>query len=232
MTRNAKLIAAPFALLASLLLCDCAAPTPYTQLDWNGINESYPHHHREIARADSRTYVYRGDDAVYHDDYHGSVSSRILPTPRPSPESPRSDVVQDTQYGGTPIAGAPRFAWPVTGHVISNFGSTESGERNDGINIATRLDEPIHAAASGTITYEGNELKGYGNLILIRHADGYVTAYAHASKILVARGDFVAKGQVIGYAGETGDVTTPQLHFEIRHDTLPVNPRPLLVASR
>ena len=78
------------------------------------------------------------------------------------------------------------------------------------------MDAPIHAAACGTVTYAGNELKDYGNLVLIKHAGGYVTAYAHADRLLVSRGDFVAKGQVIGYAGQTGDVSTPQLHFEIR----------------
>jgi murein DD-endopeptidase MepM/ murein hydrolase activator NlpD len=82
------------------------------------------------------------------------------------------------------------------------------------------------------VTYSGNELKGYGNLVLIKHDDDYVTAYAHAERTLVNRGDKVKKGDVIAYTGETGDVTEPQLHFEIRRDTKPVDPRPLLVASR
>ena len=119
----------------------------------------------------------------------------------------------------------------MSGTVISNFGATTNGERNDGINISTKLGAPIHASASGTVTYSGNELKDYGNLVLIRHDGGYVTAYAHADKLLVSRGEFVAKGQVIGYSGTSGDVTSPQLHFEIRHDTQPVNPRLLLVAQ-
>jgi murein DD-endopeptidase MepM/ murein hydrolase activator NlpD len=125
-----------------------------------------------------------------------------------------------------------RFGWPVSGRIISSFGPSSSGERNDGINIAAQLGTPIHAAASGVVTYSGNELKGYGNLVLIKHDDGYVTAYAHAERTLVNRGDRVTKGQVIAYTGETGDVTEPQLHFEIRHDTKPVDPRPLLMASR
>jgi murein DD-endopeptidase MepM/ murein hydrolase activator NlpD len=127
-------------------------------------------------------------------------------------------------------ANAPSFAWPVSGPVISEFGTDRNGERNDGINISAPMDTPIHAAASGTVTYSGDELKAYGNLILIRHEDGYVTAYAHADKILVNRGQAVTKGQVIGYSGSTGDVTSPQLHFEIRRDTKPVDPKPLLVA--
>jgi murein DD-endopeptidase MepM/ murein hydrolase activator NlpD len=131
-----------------------------------------------------------------------------------------------------PVSGVASFQWPVSGRVISSFGATLQGERNDGINIATPLGTPIHAAAGGTISYAGNELKGYGNLVLIRHSNGYVTAYAHADRLTVSRGDTVLKGEIIGYAGSTGDVDTPQLHFEIRKGVTPVNPQPLLVASR
>jgi murein DD-endopeptidase MepM/ murein hydrolase activator NlpD len=127
--------------------------------------------------------------------------------------------------------GDGRFAWPLMGEVISPFGSVGKGERNDGINIATPVGTPIHAAAAGTVTYSGNELKGYGNLVLIQHDDGYVTAYAHAESISVNRGDRVEKGQTIGLAGATGDVDRPQLHFEIRKGVQPINPR-LLLASK
>ena len=124
-----------------------------------------------------------------------------------------------------------RFVWPVAGRVIAPFGVDGNGERNDGINIAATLGEPIHAAAAGTVTYVGDALKGYGNLVLIRHEDGYVTAYAHAQSVAVKRDDRVAKGQVIAYAGATGDVSRPQLHFEIRQGVRPIDPKPLLVAS-
>jgi murein DD-endopeptidase MepM/ murein hydrolase activator NlpD len=129
-------------------------------------------------------------------------------------------------------AGAlPRpFAWPVRGRVISSFGPTTDGERNDGINIAAMLGAPIHAAAAGTVTYAGDALKAYGNLILIAHPGGYVTAYAHAQGIVVVRGDHVDKGQIIGTAGETGGVDRPQLHFEIREGVKPLNPERLLTA--
>jgi murein DD-endopeptidase MepM/ murein hydrolase activator NlpD len=137
----------------------------------------------------------------------------------------RSVVASDVQHG------SGRFAWPVTGPVISAFGSVGNGEKNDGINIAATAGTPIHAAAAGTVTYAGNELKGYGNLVLIQHDDGYVTAYAHAQSISVGRGDRVEKGQVIGLSGATGDVDRPQLHFEIRKGVQPVNPR-LLLASK
>ena len=130
------------------------------------------------------------------------------------------------------VTGSLNFDWPVQGKVISEFGSMASGVKNAGINIETALGTPIHAAADGVVSYTGNELKGYGNLILIRHPGDYVTAYAHAETVLVARGAKVVRGQVIAYAGTTGGVDVPQLHFEIRHGTAPVNPRPLLVASR
>ena len=123
------------------------------------------------------------------------------------------------------------FAWPLRGRIISEFGAKLSGERNDGINIAATLGAPIHAAANGTVTYAGDGLKGYGNLVLIRHAEGYVTAYAHADTLTVTKGDIVSKGQVIGYAGDSGGAAEPQLHFEIRHGTTPVNPRSLLTAQ-
>jgi murein DD-endopeptidase MepM/ murein hydrolase activator NlpD len=144
--------------------------------------------------------------------------------------SPDRDVSDYQDNSRDP--GIARFAWPVSGRIISPFGASASGERNDGINIAADRGTPIRAAADGVVTYSGNELKGYGNLVLIKHDDDYVTAYAHAERTLVNRGDKVKKGEVIAYTGETGDVTEPQLHFEVRHDTKPVDPRPLLVASR
>ena len=101
----------------------------------------------------------------------------------------------------------------MEGKIIARFGKDGGGARNDGINIAADLGTPIHAAAAGTVTYAGNELKSYGNLILIKHDNGYVTAYAHAQRLAVSRGDHVDRGDVIGYAGATGDVSSPQAAF-------------------
>jgi murein DD-endopeptidase MepM/ murein hydrolase activator NlpD len=102
--------------------------------------------------------------------------------------------------------------------------------RNEGINIAAELGAPFRAAADGTVSYVGL-LRGYGNLILITHAHGYVTAYAHAENVAVARGEEVGKGQVIGTAGASGGVDRPQLHFEIRRGVKPVDPNLLLAAN-
>jgi murein DD-endopeptidase MepM/ murein hydrolase activator NlpD len=153
----------------------------------------------------------------------------ITPRKRPVYTPQRQEYAQqDTRVGDTLTSG---FVMPVSGTIISGFGSTGGGERNDGINIAAASGTPIHAAADGVVTYAGNELKGYGNLILIKHGDTYVTAYAHTESIGVARGQRVAKGDVIGTVGQTGDVTRPQLHFEIRRNMKPIDPRAILTAS-
>lgn len=123
-----------------------------------------------------------------------------------------------------PAGGLPSFRWPVRGRIIAGFGAKPNGTQNDGINLAVPEGTPVKAAEDGVVAYAGNELKGYGNLILVRHANGYVSAYANASALLVKRGDTVKRGQVIAHAGQTGNVTSPQLHFEIRKGSTPVDP--------
>lgn len=120
-------------------------------------------------------------------------------------------------------AQSKRFDRPASGKIIQKFGSTENAH-NDGINIAGKLGDPIKAADSGQVVYAGNELKGYGNLMLIKHKDGWITAYAHNDKLLVKKGAQVARGQKIATMGKTGGVKTPQLHFEVRYKTKVVNP--------
>lgn len=125
-----------------------------------------------------------------------------------------------------PPIGAPpgAFIWPVQGRVLSGFGPKPGGLVNDGINIAAPLGTPVRASQDGTIAYAGNELRGYGNLLLVRHDNGWVTAYAHNSELLVGRGDRVRRGQVIARVGSSGSVGEPQLHFEIRQGTRSVDP--------
>jgi murein DD-endopeptidase MepM/ murein hydrolase activator NlpD len=123
-----------------------------------------------------------------------------------------------------PAGGIPSFRWPVRGRIISGFGARANGTQNDGINLAVPEGTPIKAADDGVVAYAGNELKGYGNLVLVRHPNGYVSAYANASKLMVKRGDNVKRGQVIARAGQTGNVNSPQLHFEIRKGSMPVDP--------
>ncbi|QQO21991.1 LysM peptidoglycan-binding domain-containing M23 family metallopeptidase [Bradyrhizobium diazoefficiens] len=118
----------------------------------------------------------------------------------------------------------PTFRWPVRGKVITSYGAKTNGKSNDGINLAVPEGTPVKAAEDGVVAYSGNELKGYGNLILVRHSNGYVTAYAHASELLVKRGDTIKRGQVIAKSGQSGEVASPQLHFEIRKGSSPVDP--------
>ncbi len=116
------------------------------------------------------------------------------------------------------------FIWPVKGKVVSGFGPKSRGLQNDGINISAPRGTPVRAVENGVIAYAGNELRGFGNLLLIKHSNGLVTAYAHNQRLLVKRGEKVKKGQIIANVGSTGTVSTPQLHFEIRRGKLPVDP--------
>lgn len=118
----------------------------------------------------------------------------------------------------------PTFRWPVRGRVITAYGAKNNGKQNDGINVAVPEGTPVKAAEDGVVAYSGNELKGYGNLILVRHSNGYVTAYAHASELMVKRGDTIKRGQIIAKSGQTGEVGSPQLHFEIRKGSSAVDP--------
>jgi murein DD-endopeptidase MepM/ murein hydrolase activator NlpD len=122
------------------------------------------------------------------------------------------------------------FRWPVRGRIVTAFGAKPNGQQNNGINIAVPEGTPVKAAEDGEVAYAGNELKGYGNLILVRHPNGFVTAYAHASELMVKRGDKVKRGQVIAKSGRTGAISSPQLHFEIRKGSTPVDPTPYLGA--
>ncbi len=118
-----------------------------------------------------------------------------------------------------------KFMWPVKGKVISGFGIVGKGRKNDGINIKAARGTAVKAADKGTVAYAGNELKGFGNLILIKHTDGWITAYAHNQKLLVRKGQKVIKGEKIATVGSTGGVNSPQLHFEVRAGKKAVNPR-------
>ncbi len=123
----------------------------------------------------------------------------------------------------SPVASSG-FRWPANGRVISTYGRKSNGMRNEGINIAVPEGTRVRSAESGVVAYAGNELKGYGNLVLVRHKNGWVTAYAHNKELFVKRGDTVKRGEVIAKSGQTGSVKTPQLHFEVRKGANAVDP--------
>ena len=139
------------------------------------------------------------------------------PAPAPQPEAVKAPVQEPEQTAS--VSGD--FRWPARGRVIAGFGANGG---NEGINIAVPEGTPVKAAEAGTVTYAGSEVKGYGNLVLIRHENGFVSAYAHNGSLNVKRGEQVKRGQVIATSGQTGNVTSPQLHFEIRKGAQPVDP--------
>ena len=127
-----------------------------------------------------------------------------------------------------PARTSKSFAWPLGGRIISGFGFKGKGLHNDGINIIAPRGAAVKAAENGIVAYSGNELRGFGNLLLIKHSDGFMSAYAHNENLLVGRGDLVKRGQTVARVGSTGNVTTPQLHFELRKGKLAVDPRKYL----
>ncbi|MBL41392.1 MAG: hypothetical protein CMM49_01895 [Rhodospirillaceae bacterium] len=117
-----------------------------------------------------------------------------------------------------------QFIWPIKGKLLNQFGKDKNGYVNDGINISTKKGDIIVAVESGTVIFVGNNIRGFGNLLMIRHANGWISAYAHNSKITVKKGDFVTKGDKVANSGSTGLVKKPQLHFELRKGIKPINP--------
>lgn len=176
-----------------------------------------------------------------------AMAPTILNSPAPPPtatDAPATgsspSVVVEPPAAGAPSAEAPqksavvppivtsKLRWPVQGKVLSGFGPRADGTHNDGVNVSVPMGTEVHVADEGTIAYAGSELKGYGNLVLVRHDNGWVTAYAHTEEILVKRGDRVKRGQVIARAGKSGQVDQPQLHFELRQGSKPVDPTPFM----
>lgn len=150
------------------------------------------------------------------------------PSPKEDPETPSSQHEGQQEKEEAPPSSdiATGFSWPLTqkGEVIMSFNQVVSGAKNDGINIAAPKGTPIVAIADGEVAYSGNELKGFGNIIFIKHKDNWASAYAHADKLLLKTGQKVKKGQQIGTIGQTGYVNKPQLHFELRKNGEAMDP--------
>lgn len=127
-------------------------------------------------------------------------------------------------------AGMPRFDWPIDGRILSGFGPKAGGRYNDGINLKASAGAGVRAAADGVVAYAGDAVAGFGNLVLVKHAGGWVSAYGHNEAVLVARGDRVRGGDLIARAGATGSVDEPQLHFELRRGRAAVDPVKILPA--
>lgn len=167
----------------------------------------------------------------------GESTGDVITVPLPPVESaaagqgaePAPQASKPQQTAALPVAPAVAdtgsgFLWPVRGKVLSGFGAKQGGQHNDGINIEAKRGTPVQASEAGRVIYAGNELRGFGNLVLVKHADGWTTAYAHNDQLLVKKGDTVVRGQTIAEAGSTGSVASPQVHFELRRGTRAVDP--------
>ena len=144
----------------------------------------------------------------------------VEPKRQPSTQPPKASV----PVPKPPSVSGKGFSWPTRGKIISGFGPKTKGFHNDGINIATARGAPVYAAENGVVAYAGNQIRGFGNLLLIKHSGGWITAYAHNDALLVKRGQKIRKGQVIAKVGSSGNVSTPQLHFELRKGRRAVDP--------
>lgn len=157
----------------------------------------------------------------------------VTPQPkRPLPVAPKAKAAPSSPQATTGLlASLPGFNWPVRGRLVETFGTKGDLRVVDGIEIEAPSGTPFRAAASGTIAYVGNQLAGYGWLVLIRHPSDYMTAYAFANSVNVREGQTVTRGEVIGQVGQTGRARSPRLHFQLRHATKPVDPVPFLAAG-
>ena len=158
----------------------------------------------------------------------GKVTTDASPPGAPEPAARATDAPQRDAALPAPKVPAPteKFRWPARGKIIASFGNKAGVGPNDGINISVPRGTEVHAAESGVVTYAGNDVQGYGNLVIIRHPEGWITAYAHNDSLMVKSGENVRRGQIIAKAGNTGSVTQPQLHFQIRQGATatPVDP--------
>ena len=154
------------------------------------------------------------------------VSSTNIAQPTPTensvPAAPRKRFVAPS------LAGSSGFTWPVQGEIITEFGPSQRGVHNDGVNIAASEGASVGAAAKGRVAFVGTNIKSFGKLVLVKHDGSIITAYAHLGDISVKEGDIVTAGQSIGTVGRSGRVNSPQLHFEIRKSRQPVDPRNLI----
>ncbi len=195
----------------------------------------------------SETHKLRAGDqlalpSVFHDNgpvVAAPLRASLRPAPyiyRPSPPNAGSSVGQGGPYPPAIAAAGPalsdaqvmaagrgRFVWPVTGDIISTFGVKDVGRSNDGIDIRAPQGSVVHAAAAGDVVYAGDQVPGFGNLVLVKHADGWVTAYAHLDKVSVKMRESVSRGEEIGQVGQSGGVSEPQLHFEVRYAPTPAD---------
>ncbi|MGN6279458.1 MAG: peptidoglycan DD-metalloendopeptidase family protein [Sphingomonas sp.] len=207
-------------------------------IDANGLTEPY------LLRAGGRLLIPGGGNppppppaagssaaeraAAFHLDIEDLVTgSEPALAHNAEPAAPTASsrrVLASTTPIETPSRLVGGFSWPVRGRVVTGFGPGSSGVRSDGIQIAVPEGTPVLAAADGVVAYVGNSIPSLGGLVIVKHGDGYTTVYGNAKTLLVRRGQSVKRGQEIAVSGETGSVSQPSVHFEIRKGRDPVDP--------
>jgi murein DD-endopeptidase MepM/ murein hydrolase activator NlpD len=216
--------------------------SPFTIADANGLAHDKPLPLGKVIKIPNKGQVaatkpvgatpeVAAEDVPKTDQQVAASKPAPLALPKERPAAQVADATPAAPAAATPSDAQLSMRWPVRGKVISGFGTKPNGMKNEGINIAVPEGTKIQAAEAGVVAYAGNELKGYGNLVLIRHAGGYVTAYAHAASLLVKKGDQVKRGDVIATAGQTGAVQSPQVHFEVRKGATALDPNTFLNAA-
>lgn len=223
--------------LSSVILLSACTQTP-AQISLRGKeqfargNTTQQSNRSYVAPVSSAYSVSNNRVAAYHTtvDNSPTVSSARIDSigvsdlPPPSSTNTPPSLTKESPIKPALRESSSGFIWPVQGKVISKFGPKGGGRSNDGINIAAPAGEPVYAASGGEVVYVGDELKGYGKMVIIRHSAGKHSSYAHMQKYSVDRYDRVKQGDIIGYVGQTGNVSEPQLHFAIRENKQPVNP--------
>jgi len=212
---------------------------PYNLKVGDRLNVPSPNYHivksGETLYAISRLYQMKIDQLVEMNNlkapYAVKVGDKIRISNFSAPQDePVTEEKEDTKESGfVPIGKLAdknnRFSWPLKGELISKFGPKSGGLYNDGINIKAKNGAEVKASEDGAVAYVGNELKGYGNLVIVKHSGGWITAYAHLEKTFVKRGEKVEKGQKIATVGSSGNVNSPQLYFGLRKGRDAVNPQ-------
>ncbi len=168
------------------------------------------------------------DFSVLDSGLPDGISGTDVAQPTTAPKKSTTATVPAKRFVAPAIGSSAGFTWPVEGEIIAEFGPSQRGVHNDGVNIAAKQGDTVGAAARGRVAFVGSNIKSFGQLVLIKHDGGIITAYAHLSDIAVKEGDLVTLGQAIGSVGQSGRVETPQLHFEIRKSRQPVDPRSLI----
>lgn len=156
------------------------------------------------------------------------ASTTLPPATAAAPAPAATPASTSIPYATGQMLGSGEFGWPLRGKLLSGFGPKAGGQANDGLNIAAPLGSAVYASKDGTVAYAGNELRSFGNMVLVRHTGGMFTVYAHLDQINVSKDQAVTKGQPVGTVGQSGGVSEPQLHFEVRRGSTPLDPKKYL----